>query len=91
MLKDSKKWEDSFALWLELENNKGNDTASTGDVIDIDGEGPATSGLATPASRPQGHQGRHRPSSRLLGVAKNLQGAHDLEGRGHCREGGAGA
>jgi hypothetical protein len=47
ILKDSKKWEDSFALWLELENKKGrgNDNSSTGDVIDIDGEGPAGLGL----------------------------------------------
>jgi hypothetical protein len=47
ILKDSKKWEDSFALWLELENKKGkgNGKASTGDAIDIDGEGPSASGM----------------------------------------------
>jgi hypothetical protein len=47
ILKDSKKWEDSFALWLELENKKGkgNGIASTGDVINIDGEGPSASGM----------------------------------------------
>jgi hypothetical protein len=61
ILKDSKKWEDSFALWLELENTKGRGrgNASTGDVIDIDGEGPTGSGL--PAGgvrqrRPPGHK-----------------------------------
>jgi hypothetical protein len=38
ILKDSKKWEDSFALWQELDNKKGrgNGNASTGDVIDVD-------------------------------------------------------
>jgi hypothetical protein len=43
ILKDSKKWEDSFALWLELENKKvkGNNNASMGDVIKVDGEGLA--------------------------------------------------
>jgi hypothetical protein len=45
ILKDSKKWEDSFALWLELENKKGKGNASTGNVIDVDCEGPSTSGL----------------------------------------------
>jgi hypothetical protein len=42
-----KKREDSFVLWLELENKKGkgNDNASTGNVIDVDGEGPVASGL----------------------------------------------
>jgi hypothetical protein len=41
ILKDSKKWKDSFALWQELENKKGkaNDNASTGDVIDVDARG----------------------------------------------------
>jgi hypothetical protein len=41
--KDSKKWEDSFALWQELEKKKkgkGNGNASTGDVIDLDGQAP---------------------------------------------------
>jgi hypothetical protein len=38
VLKDSKKWEDSFALWQELDKKKGkaNNNASMGDVIDID-------------------------------------------------------
>jgi hypothetical protein len=33
VIKDSKKWEDSFALWQELEKKKGkaNANASTGD------------------------------------------------------------
>jgi hypothetical protein len=44
LLKDSKKWEDNFALWQELENKKGrgNDNASTGDVIDVDAQGHCT-------------------------------------------------
>jgi hypothetical protein len=61
ILKDSKKWEDSFTLWLELENKKGkgNDNASIVDVIDIDGEGPAASGLlgAVRQRRPPSHKG----------------------------------
>jgi hypothetical protein len=42
VVKDSKKWEDSFALWQELEKKKGkaNDNASTGDVIDVDAHEP---------------------------------------------------
>jgi hypothetical protein len=47
ILKDSKKMGSGFAIWLELENKKGkgNGNASKGDVIDVDGEGPAGSGL----------------------------------------------
>jgi hypothetical protein len=47
ILKDSKNWEDKFALWQELENKKGraNDNASTGDVIDIDVQGPCIGNL----------------------------------------------
>jgi hypothetical protein len=41
VLKDSKKWEDSFALWQELnKKGKANNNASMGDVIDIDDQGP---------------------------------------------------
>jgi hypothetical protein len=42
VMKDSKKWEDSFALWQELEKKKGkgNGNTSTGDVIDLDGQRP---------------------------------------------------
>jgi hypothetical protein len=38
ILKDSKKWKDSFALWQEPDNKKGrgNGNASTDDVIDLD-------------------------------------------------------
>jgi hypothetical protein len=44
---DSKKWEDSFALWQELDNKKGrgNYNALTGNVIDVDAQGIAGSGL----------------------------------------------
>jgi hypothetical protein len=65
ILKDSKKWEDSFALWQELENKKGrsNDNASTGDVIDVDAQRPCIgnpegAGLAGGARkrRPPGHK-----------------------------------
>jgi hypothetical protein len=47
ILKDSKKWEDSFALWQELDNKKGrgNCNASKGDVIDVDAQGLAGSSL----------------------------------------------
>jgi hypothetical protein len=47
ILKFSKKWEDSFALWQELDNKKGrgNNNASTGDAIDVDAQGPAGLGL----------------------------------------------
>jgi hypothetical protein len=64
VLKDSKKWEDSFALWQELKNKKGRGgNASTGDVIDIDAQGPCIgnpegTGLAAGARkrRPPGHK-----------------------------------
>jgi hypothetical protein len=71
ILKDSKKWEDSFTLWLELENKKGkgNDNASIVDVIDIDGEGPATSGLlgAVQQCRPPSHKGTKADIGRQAG------------------------
>jgi hypothetical protein len=60
-----KKWEDSFALWKELENKKGRATgnASTGDAIDVDAQGPCIgnpegTGLAAGARkrRPPGHK-----------------------------------
>jgi hypothetical protein len=65
------KWEDSFALWLELENKKGkgNNNASTGDVIDVDGEGPAALGLpgAVRQRRPPGHKGTMADIARQAG------------------------
>jgi hypothetical protein len=71
ILKDSKKCEDSFALWLELENKKGkgNNNASTGDVIDVDGEGPAASGLpgAVEHRWPPGHKGTKADIARQAG------------------------
>jgi hypothetical protein len=47
VLKDSKKWEDSFALCQELENKKGrgNGNASMGDAIDLDAQGLALATL----------------------------------------------
>jgi hypothetical protein len=71
ILKDSKKWKDSFALWLELENKKGkgNGNASTGDVIDVDGEGQAASGLpgAVRQCRPPGHKATKADIARQAG------------------------
>jgi hypothetical protein len=51
VVKDSKKWEDSFALWQELKKKKGegNDNALIGDVIDLDGQGPCLGNLKTRA------------------------------------------
>jgi hypothetical protein len=42
VVKDSKKWEDNFALWQDLEKKKGkgNGNASTGDAIDLDAQKP---------------------------------------------------
>jgi hypothetical protein len=60
ILKDCKKWEDSFSLWQELDNKKGrgNENASTGDVINVDAQGPAGSGLpgGVQQHRPPGHK-----------------------------------
>jgi hypothetical protein len=65
VVKDSKKWEDSFAIWQELEKKKGkgNRNASTGDVIDLDAQEPCLGnpegeGLAAPSwkRRPPGHK-----------------------------------
>jgi hypothetical protein len=65
VLKDSKKLEDSFAHWQELENKKGrtNGNTSTGDVIDVDTQGPCVgnpegTGRAADARkrRPPGHK-----------------------------------
>jgi hypothetical protein len=60
-----KKWEDSFALWKELENKKGRakGNASMGDAIDVDAQGPCIGNpegtdLAAGARkrRPPGHK-----------------------------------
>jgi hypothetical protein len=65
VIKDSKKWEDSFALCLELKKKKGsgNANASTGDVIDVDAQEPCIGnpqgeGLAAAGRkhRPPGHK-----------------------------------
>jgi hypothetical protein len=74
--KDSKKWEDSFALWQELKNKKGrgNDNASTGDVIDVDAQGPCIgnpegTGLAAGARmrQPLGHKATKADIARQAG------------------------
>jgi hypothetical protein len=65
VIKDSKKWQDRFALWQELEkkNGKGNDNTSTDGVIDLDAQEPCLGnhegeGLASASRkcRPPGHK-----------------------------------
>jgi hypothetical protein len=65
VIKDSKKWEDSFVVWQELEEKKkekGNDYVSTDGVINLDDKGeclgnPKGEGLASVgwARWPAGH------------------------------------
>jgi hypothetical protein len=69
VIKDSKKWEDNFALWQALKEKKkgkGNGDASMDGVINLDDKrrvpwhpcrrGPGICLLCTLTSRPQGFQ-----------------------------------
>jgi hypothetical protein len=96
-MKDPKKWDNSFALWQELEKKKGkcngNGNASTNGVINLDVQepclgNPAGEDLASAgrARQPPGHKATKAdiaPAGLFLGVPRNCQGAHGQEGRGH--------
>src|SRR3954465_13340588 len=63
LLKDTKKWETSYALWRETNNKKrGKASASTGDVVDLDDNNDedfitsASDGTVGHARRPGGHK-----------------------------------
>jgi hypothetical protein len=65
IVKDSKKWENCFALWQELKKKKGkgNNNASTANVIDVDAQelcvgNPQGEGLTAAGRkcRPPGHK-----------------------------------
>jgi hypothetical protein len=59
VIKNSKKWEDSFALWQELEKKKGksNGNASIDGVIDLDVQEPC---LGNPTGEDLASAGRKR-------------------------------
>jgi hypothetical protein len=74
IVKDSKKWEDSFALWQKLEKKKGKGNASTGDIIDLDAQEPCIGnregeGLtsARRKRRPPGHKATKANIARQAG------------------------
>jgi hypothetical protein len=75
LIKDSKKWEDSFTLWEEIEaKKKGNGNASTSGFIKLDDKGvclgnPAGDGLAFAGCA------RRPPSARLSRPASQKEEA----------------
>jgi hypothetical protein len=102
VIKDSKKWEDSFALWQELKKKKGkgNNNASMDGVIDLDVQEPCLGNLAgeslhlmaANASLQDTRLPRPTsPDSPVHWRSKKPSRDHGQEGRGHCRERGVAA